>query len=351
MQFSAIVYRSSQDMAKTPELNARTPVRENLLISRIIPLAILAPSAHNTQPWQFAARENTLEVYVDWSRHLAVSDPTKRQLYISIGCAITNVRIAATRWGYTTELTYFPEGDDEQKPVARITMIVNHAPSLTEHASSLFAAIKQRHTDRSLYDSKPLREQERAALVSRENPAVLFVEDRDHIAAIARLTEEATKATLSRKDFKEELSHWVRNSWTRQPDGMPGFAMGMPAPVSLFAPLMVRVTPIHKQEAPKTRKQIESASAVAVIVTPTDTPADWLRSGEVLELVWLEAVSADLAAAPLAAAIEAQENIRARLAQVLGSALHPQGILRIGHSAQRDLRATPRRSSNDCLRL
>ncbi len=329
----------------------KTLVLQQILLEKVVPSAILAPSAHNTQPWLFAVREDTLDAYIDASRHLVVSDPTKRQLYVSIGCAVTNALIAGNHGGYDAQLTYFPEGQDEEhKPAVRITFTPHPGQRSAPAAAALYEATQQRHTDRSFYDALPLTQPERAALGSKDDPAILLIEDRRQITAIAQLTEEATLATLSRQDFKEELSRWVRNNWTRQPDGMPGYAMGLPAPISLVGSFMVRIAPIHKQEGPKNRKQIESASAVAVFVTQTDTPADWMKAGQLLQRLWLEAVAADLAASPFAAAIEARGDIRSRLAQALQTDLFPQAILRLGHSAARNLRPTPRRSLQDCMR-
>jgi hypothetical protein len=48
-----------------------------------------APSAHNTQPWRFAPMP-TEEVQVRWhpERTLPNSDPTGRDLYLSLGAAV-----------------------------------------------------------------------------------------------------------------------------------------------------------------------------------------------------------------------------------------------------------------------
>lgn len=61
-------------------------IREKQLISaetlkrQVLPSAILAPSAHNTQPWKFRTLTNSLEIFVEWDRHLKVSDLDLRQL-------------------------------------------------------------------------------------------------------------------------------------------------------------------------------------------------------------------------------------------------------------------------------
>lgn len=316
------------------------------VLKTVAAAARLAPSAHNTQPWLFALRENALDVYVAWSRHLSVSDPTGRELYVSLGCALTNAQAAAAQAGVGATVMLYPLGEGKEAPVAR----VGFGHGLADpHWASIAGAIRARRTDRAFYDGRPLTDSEREALPSARLPSVVFIDDHSLMSQIAQLTEQATFSTLSRADFKEELSHWVRHNWTKQSDGMPGYAMGLPAVLSLFAPVMVKMAPIHKQEAPKTRRQIESASAVAVIVTPEDNPRAWLTAGQVLEQLWLEATAAGLAATPMAAAIEAQGDIRYRLQQAIRTTQHPQAILRVGHSPRRSLRPTPRRSTSACL--
>ncbi|MGH7928307.1 MAG: Acg family FMN-binding oxidoreductase [Candidatus Binatia bacterium] len=309
---------------------------------------MLAPSAHNTQPWQFTMDRNTIDIFVDWERHLDVSDPEKRQLYVSLGCAIENGVIAGQHFGCNVSVTYFPQGESSAAPAARLTLTGDGERD--QHMSDLYAALPDRRTNRQEYDGKPLTETERSALRSRQDAGVFFVENRKTIITFAQASEEGTSRTLSRKDFKEELSHWVRNNWTKQDDGMPGYAMGMPAPISLIAHLMVKIAPIHKQEAPKVKRQIESASAVAIIVTDEDNPQAWIKAGQTMERLWLEATVAHLAAAPLAAAIEAGKEERQAIREALSTDKYPQALLRIGHASSNNLQSTPRRTLEDVVK-
>ena len=298
------------------------------LTEDIIPAMTLAPSAHNSQPWNFTVGEDHIDVFADWSRHLTASDPTERQLYLSLGCAIANGIIAAAKQGMSTQVTHFPEGEGKDQPAARL--VITKGVSVQADAM-LFDAIGQRRTDRSEYDTKQLTDAEKAALPTSGNSNILFIEDKSIIEQIAKLTGEGSYLTLARKDFKEELSHWVRHNWTKQPDGMPGYAMGIPAPLSLLMPMIVKVAPIHKQEQASTDKQLRNSSAVAVFASAGNTKSDWLIAGANLQRLWLEAVTAGLAAAPLAAAIEAGDDIRQRLRETLQTNLQPHAILRLGH--------------------
>lgn len=328
----------------------RVHVSADTLKRQIIPSAILAASAHNTQPWKFKVSDNVLDMYIDWSRHLHVSDPELRQLYVSLGCAAANILVAAKYWNNEVETIYFPEGEGENKPVVRFVFSESDVLENEAETGELFSAIERRHTNRMFYDGKPLVEKERDAIyLGVDSRSVVLAEDKQRIGKIAKITEEGTFSTLSRKDFKEELSRWVRNSWTRLHDGMPGYAMGIPAPLSLVAPMMVKVIPIHTQEAPKIKKQAESSSAVAVFATQEDKVRDWLKAGEQLQRAWLNATRAGLAAMPIIAAVEAGEKYRNGLKEVLETDMYPQSVLRIGHAAKNNLRATPRRTMEECL--
>ncbi|MBD3386211.1 hypothetical protein GF407_14980 [candidate division KSB1 bacterium] len=68
----------------------------------MIRFATMAPSGHNTQPWKFSLHENTITIFPDYKRRLAVVDPDDHALFISLGCALENLIITESndkqRW-------------------------------------------------------------------------------------------------------------------------------------------------------------------------------------------------------------------------------------------------------------
>lgn len=66
----------------------------------LVHFATLAANGHNTQPWKFAIQENAIEIHPDTSRRLPVVDPVHRELWISLGCALENLLIAARADGF-----------------------------------------------------------------------------------------------------------------------------------------------------------------------------------------------------------------------------------------------------------
>ena len=71
--------------------------------------AILAPSSHNSQPWKFRIRENEINIF---------ADTDQRELFISVGCALENLLIAAEHFGYIHHLGY--AGGSFDKKVCRL---------------------------------------------------------------------------------------------------------------------------------------------------------------------------------------------------------------------------------------
>src|SRR6187549_3461871 len=69
--------------------------------------AVLAPSLYNTQPWNFTVRDNEIQILANRNRHLPIADPDAREMYISIGCALENLLIAANHFGLNATVTYF----------------------------------------------------------------------------------------------------------------------------------------------------------------------------------------------------------------------------------------------------
>lgn len=314
----------------------------------VLPMT-LAPSAHNTQPWKFKVTENSVDVYIDWSRHLTVSDPTERQLYVSLGCAIENGVVAAEYAGFEVRVAYFPKGEGKDLPAA--SLVLSQSTKKSFDTAKLFKAIWVRRNDRSRYDGAPLNNDERSALTATRDGHIVLVEDTAGRDALAEVSAKGTWETLSRSDFKMELSQWVRSSLTKKHDGMPGDAMGMPSPVALIAPFVAKNAPIHKMQTPEVKKQITSSAAVAVIITSEDSNGARMEAGRILERLWLEATAAGLAGSVIAAAVESGEQLRHQLQQAINTQHYPQTILRIGHSKAKRLKPTPRRAVKECLVL
>ena len=70
-----------------------------------------APSILNTKPWSFDDRldNDRIELRPDWARHLKVIDPRHRELFISCGAALFNLRMAIRVTGHDPVVWLLPD--------------------------------------------------------------------------------------------------------------------------------------------------------------------------------------------------------------------------------------------------
>lgn len=75
--------------------------------------AVLAPSAHNTQPWLFRVAPSRIDLFADPARNIGTMDPLRRELQISLGCALENVVLAAPRHCKVPTVSLMPTPPDQ----------------------------------------------------------------------------------------------------------------------------------------------------------------------------------------------------------------------------------------------
>ena len=119
---------------------------KNTAFTPLIEHAIRAPSGHNTQPWRFTLGADCITIAPDFSKRLPVVDPDNRELYISLGCAGENLRIAASHYGYATTTAIAADG--------AITITLQQQSGIIPNP--LFAQIPRRQTNRALYDGRAI---------------------------------------------------------------------------------------------------------------------------------------------------------------------------------------------------
>ena len=301
----------------------------------LLEYAVLAPSGHNSQPWFFHIAEEGVEVYADYSRRVPIADPGDRELLMSIGAAITNLRVAAAQYGIETSVLYQPVFD-EALPVAMVTMRETCAPD--ERLARLFPAIPLRHTNRGRFMQRPVDIKtltELFDLMSEFPQWLRLVLPQDKQRA-ARLVAEANREQWARVEFRAELAAWMRGH---------GAADGLLAPP--LAPWVVRNFDVGPARARRDRELAEAAAAL-IAVTAEDDRVSLVQAGEVMERVLLTITLCGLQYSFFNLAMEV-DDLRRRLWDLLGSRRPPQVLLRIGH-ARRLQRGTARRRLEAVLR-
>jgi nitroreductase len=318
-------------------------------VRRALEIATSAPSVHNSQPWQLAVTDDTIDVYADFSRQLQVLDPTGRQLLISCGTFLNHVEVALRGLGYDALVTLFP--DDEHNHLATILVRPGRDPDAAELA--LAAAIGERHSQREPFDAAPVpreaMEQLRAA-AEHEGAWLAVVREQDDQITLAVLLAHADSAELDDPAYREEIASWRRT--VSAADGIP--ASVLPADVAhRHSDVRLRdfaVDADRGQElsafAGDTPGPAERP-ALVILGTDADSPAQWLTAGRALSRMLLTATWLGVRASMLGQVIDLP-GIRAQLRTMLRLVGQPQMAVRLGYGAVGP--ATPRRAVDEVLR-
>ena len=294
--------------------------------------AVLAPSSHNTQPWTFRIVDEGVEIVPDLTRRLPIADPADRELMISIGTAITNLRVAAAHFGLESTVLYEDEG-------AMIALRETCNPDESLHA--LFPAITQRHTHRTEFEKRPIDPDilHHICSIVDESEVTRFIAPTER-ARTAELVEEADRRLLADDRWRAELAEWVHPNESTDVDGLTGDAFGLPGPLSAFAPWLVRNFDLGDARGKHDRMLAENAAGL-IVVTGDDDPPALMRAGETLERLLLVLTSLGVQYAFLNQPVQISD-LRRELWRIIRTPRPPQLLLRIGYAPRMKL-PMPRR--------
>ncbi|WNM32864.1 nitroreductase [Streptomyces sp. Li-HN-5-11] len=325
-----------------PQVDAETA-------AELVADAVAAPSMHNAQPWRFrlVPSERVLLLLADLDRAMPRSDPDNRALQIGCGAALFNLRVAAAHAGFTPVVRLLPE-PAEPLLLAVVRMDAARSSQLGEDdLSRLHPAIRRRHTSRHPFGEKDIPEDVRAVLRSvagREGAELLFPGPW-HAETVLELVRDAESRDALDPEGLQDLHRWTRLGPEADiaTDGVPEYAFG-PRMRDGKAPL--RDFAGRRAVADRGATAFEHNPHLALLSTPGDTPADWLRAGQALERVLLEATLAGLATSLTSHALESPD-LRLLARDPVAGRGHVQMVLRLGYGPQGP--ATPRRPVRDVL--
>jgi len=307
--------------------HAPSPPAEALALAReLVRCATLAANSHNTQPWRFAIAADAIVLRPDFSRRTPVVDPDDHHLWVSLGCAVENLALAAAAYGRRAELSF--DTGAQAVGVALSAM----APLSTP----LFAAIPQRQCTRAEYDGQPLPAMELRALESTASGAgvrALLLADRGRIAQVADFVIAGNDAQFGDAAFLRELRQWIRFSdaealATR--DGLSSRVSGNPSLPRWLGELIFPWVVTAAGERDRIARQLRSSAAVAVFVADGEGPAHWVEVGRAYQRFALLAASLGIRNAFLNQPLEVAA-LRPQFAQWLGLGnLRPSLLVRLG---------------------
>lgn len=307
----------------------------------LVGYAALAPSSHNTQPWRFHVEEGRVELFADPERWLRVADDDRRELYLSVGCALENLLVAAEHFGYAHEVRRFPDRSRGDL-VAAVRLVPGGSPS-AERGHGLFEAITSRQTSHRPFSSAHVSDlalmRLREAVVEDGVRLVL-----SRATGVRRRVEElvarADRVEYADPAFRAELAGWVGRG-----------AFGTPWPLSRLAEAALRHVDVGGRVARQDAALVAGAPVIGLLATEDDGPPAQVRAGQVVERVWLRAAALGLAAQPLSAPLQVPElkrEVAALVDEAGAGEWHPQHLFRLGVREGAEKHA-PRRPLDEVL--
>ena len=301
--------------------------------------AVLAPSTKNTQPWRFKVEGDDIQLHADLTRWQRVADVDQREVYLSIGCALENLLLAAECFGLATEVRYDAAGEP-RGPAAVVTLRAGGARS-RQRAHLDLNTILRRRTDPGVYKGDPILAETRRRLESSamdEGIGLFFSDEPSMQRAVDDLSCRADALLFADSRFRAELGYWAGQgifptSWLMARVGHLGVSyLGMGRSAS------------HGDEGP-----LMGASLFGLIGTRRDDRASQVRAGQAFERLWLTAASLGISLQPLSQAVELPEVRTALAALVPLPDVFPQQPFRLGYAARPERRRTPRRRLAEML--
>ncbi len=303
-------------------------------LETLLEAAVLAPSSHNTQPWIFEVSESRILLLADRTRALPANDPDDRELTISCGAALFNLRVAAASAGIKLKVSILPKPDDDD---LLAVVDLDGGPPYSAQVAELYSEIPRRRTYRKRFEAKPVPESvlvELARAAEQEEAWLRVLSKEDVRQQAAKLIAEGDAIQWANRTWRRELAAWMHPR--RKGDGLtvPGF-------VAPIAQAVVRTFDMGNGVGAKDSQLAEESPVLVILGTRGDSQADWLKAGQALERLLLSACGAGLQASYLNQPIQTA-SLRPNLQHAIGATGFPQILLRIGFPSE-ELPATPRR--------
>ncbi len=289
--------------------------------------AVLAPSVYNTQPWVFAVTDQGIRIFVNLSAWLKVADWDQRDMYLSIGCAIENLVIAADRFGFAATITYLP---DSTNPTLVAFVKVNENTEENERTGNeLFKAIPRRHTHHDRFDAGEVQQHVLNALqdcCTQDGVRSFFISDPEVLPRIAELLVLAEAKQFADPVYTTELLHWIN-----QGNFGPSWLL------KKLSRLAAKVLQNEGQLGPNHWTILKDAPVFGILAVKKDNPESRLCAGRAFERLFLTATSLGLSLEPMTNILQVPK-CRMELAKLLPSpGLFPQMLFRLGNKAANHL--------------
>jgi hypothetical protein len=277
----------------------------------VVHSAVLAANAHDTQPWSFHVGADRIDVCADLARNLGHMDPFRREMHLSLGCALENAALTARSLGYAASIRIAGGS------LLQASTLDAHAcaagigltPARAE-VSPLVAAIPHRHTNRAPYQgdrSLPNGTLDALSALAGDGAArLIWLTDTRARSDFAAATLAATQSIVGDGAMIADSDAWFRGTdkeIEQHRDGPTLYCAGLSPLVLSVARLMPSIAPgsAHQHWIDQTRDaQLGSRPVIGLIaVRDLHDRAQALLAGRLWQRLHLQGTLLGLGMQPL----------------------------------------------------
>ena len=300
---------------------------------RILYLASLAPSGHNTQPWRVRIRKAwQWSIGSQQACWLSAVDPDNRELLLSLGAFMENLSVAAGIYGYQAAFTITgQDGFSDNLVEVRLT------PGIASGRSE--KALCQRRTLRKGLTRTPLKQDDLETLIgNRKNVVSYYPLESQMGQFLGQLVLKANRVQTERYDARAELGEWIR--WSDQDartqgNGLTPDSMEMGGIAKWYAQYFMNKKSVHEamfsEETIKlVQKQVENCAGWLLVRSQDSTVGALLETGRIVESIWLKARDIRIAVHPMTQPLE-EAACKKELIETMSGEGDIQFIIRLGY--------------------
>ncbi|MEV6246769.1 nitroreductase family protein [Streptomyces sp. NPDC051742] len=317
------------------------------LVTSLIEDAVTAPSMHNAQPWKFVCKTGVgvVELHGDPLRGMPRQDPDHRSLHLGCGAALFGLRVAAAHRALHPVVRLLPSPDD---PWHLADVRFDVPDDADSELGVLHDALSRRHTSRFPFTEERIPSEvidglRAAALLEG---CRLVVPGAWHTDTVMDLVHASELFEAADEAVRAEIAAWTRTGASGEgpgTEGIPAYAFG-PRQYDVASPVRDFDTP--RQVPGRTSEHFEKRPQIALLGTVDDTPEEWLKAGQAMHRVLLQATLDGLSASLMSQPLEWPE-LRSHAGDPGSGVGFVHMVIRLGYGPKG--KATPRRPASEVL--